>query len=158
MNDNEASKLKAELAALKARLAKLTKEKSKTELLPGFSWILGTEQSGKAYRMNEINTFVRKLAELVRDTGVPQTASEWHVASVGVYSAQGAMIGIQCEEPVMSRVRTMSVEESRSYFEGEQGMILRKVIGHDPKGYRYKRTNIRMTKDNQVKSFMRIRG
>lgn len=151
---NEESLL-AELAKLKARLNKLEKTDKQAELMPGFSYVIGTEFSGKVYR--NINAAVKAVCELVRETGKGQVLSTWHIGATPTYNSFQVLMSVALSEPIMVIARTISVKESEAYHTGEANLLLRRAQ-YDVKAYRYKRTISRLNKDGSSKNFMRVRG
>lgn len=159
MNAHEEMKLRAELAALREKLANLEAKEAgrQVELLPGFSWITGSELKGKAYRQGEINACIKHVCEIVRDTGLPQTLTCWHRDARSEFNSFGVLVNVKVDAPTVFNTRTISVAESEAYFRGEETMLLQKVR-HDPHAYRYRRVRTSLRPDGSERKYMRIRG
>jgi hypothetical protein len=159
MTPTQVAEIKAQLASLQARLSKLeaTEKGRETELLPGFSFIIGDELKGKAYRGGEINACIKEVCERVREANSPIILTTWHVPATSNYNSHGVLVSVQCEAPVKVVSRVISVKEAAAYFEGERNALLRKV-NYDSTAYKVKRVNIRLTKDGEVKKYMRVRA
>src|SRR5579863_5538226 len=137
MTETEIARIKSELAKLKVRMAKLeAQEKGKeTELLPGFSFIIGEELKGKAYRGGEINACIKEVCSRVRESNSPMILTTWHVPAVSNYNSHGVLVSVQVSEPVKVVSRVVSVKEAAAYWEGETNTLLRKV-NHDATAYK----------------------
>jgi hypothetical protein len=162
MTPTQVAEIRSQLAMLQKRMAKLESE-SKREAKPlqmplGRSFIVGETLQGAGKVFVNPNELVRKVCEIIRETGKPCMCSEWYVEGVASYNHLGAMTGIEIKEPRKEHTRTISVAEANAYWDGEKNELLRKVFNHDPKGYKYKRTSVSLTKRGEVKKYMRVRG